>query len=63
MTMTRCGLNPAHFISVEDLSGIGYFNMLPALSHLGAAISDMSEMMLREVNRPSWRSAEMTTNE
>ncbi len=49
MAMTRCGLNPAHYISIEDLSGIGYFNTLPTLSHLGAAISDVSEMMLREV--------------
>lgn len=49
MAMTRCGLDPAHYVSIEDLSGIGYFNTLPALSHLGAAISDVSEMMLREV--------------
>lgn len=49
MALTRCELNPELYISTEDLSSIGYFNTLPALSHLGAAISDVSEMMLREV--------------
>ncbi|ETT54671.1 putative helicase [Paenibacillus sp. FSL H8-237] len=49
MALTRCGLEPSHYISVDDLSGVGYFNSLPALSHLGAAISDVAETMLREV--------------
>ncbi|AIQ62526.1 helicase [Paenibacillus stellifer] len=49
MALTRCGLEPSHYISVDDLSGVGYFNTLPALSHLGAAISDVAETMLREI--------------
>ncbi len=49
MALTRCGLEPSHYISVDDLSGVGYFNSLPALSHLGAAISDVAETMLREI--------------
>jgi N12 class adenine-specific DNA methylase/adenine-specific DNA methylase len=49
MALTRCGLEPSHYISVDDLSGVGYFNTLPALSQLGAAISDVAETMLREI--------------
>ncbi len=49
MALTRCGLEPSRYISVDDLSGVGYFNTLPALSHLGAAISDVAETMLREI--------------
>lgn len=49
MALTRCGLEPSSYISVDDLSGVGYFNSLPALSHLGAAISDVAETMLREI--------------
>ncbi len=49
MALTRCGLEPFHYISVDDLSGVSYFNTLHALSHLGAAISDVAETMLREI--------------
>ncbi|OZQ68879.1 helicase [Paenibacillus sp. VTT E-133280] len=49
MALTRCGLDPSHYISVDDLSGVSYFNTLPSLSHLGAAISDVAETMLREI--------------
>nr|WP_141235810.1 DEAD/DEAH box helicase family protein [Paenibacillus sp. 7541] len=49
MALTRCGMNAPHYIGREDLSGIGNFNTLPALSQLGAAISDIAEMMLREI--------------
>ncbi|WP_445671143.1 DEAD/DEAH box helicase family protein [Paenibacillus sp. FSL K6-2524] len=49
MALTRCGVEPSHYISVDDLSGVGYFNTLPSLSHLGAAISDVAETMLREI--------------
>ncbi|WP_425517516.1 N-6 DNA methylase [Paenibacillus agaridevorans] len=49
MTLTRCGLEPSHYISVDDLAGVGYFNTLPTLSQLGATISDVAEMMLREI--------------
>lgn len=49
MALTRCGMNASHYIGREDLSGIGNFNTLPALSQLGAAISDIAEMMLREI--------------
>ncbi len=49
MVMARCGQEPSHYISSDDLSEIGYFNTLPSLSHLGAAISDVAETMLREI--------------
>ncbi|WP_255678601.1 helicase-related protein [Cohnella silvisoli] len=49
MALTRCGVEPSRYISVDDLSGVGYFNSLPTLSHLGAAISDVAETMLREI--------------
>ncbi|MPY19882.1 helicase-related protein [Paenibacillus glucanolyticus] len=49
MAMVRCGQEPSHYISIDDLSGVGYFNTLPALSHLGAAISDVAETILREI--------------
>jgi len=49
MAMVRCGQEPSAYISMDELSGIGYFNTLPALSHLGAAISDVAETMLREI--------------
>lgn len=49
MTMVRCGQEPSAYISMEDLSGIGYFNTLRVLSHLGSAISDVAETILREI--------------
>lgn len=49
MVMTRCGLEASHYVSSEDISGVGYFNTLLSLSHLGAAISDIAEMLLREI--------------
>ncbi|OUS68245.1 helicase [Paenibacillus sp. MY03] len=49
MTMVRCGQEPSPYISTDDLSGVGYFNTLPVLSHLGAAISDVAETILREI--------------
>lgn len=47
--LTRCGFSAADYIGEEELAGIGYFNTLPTLSQLGAAISDVSEMLLREL--------------
>ncbi|MDG0810309.1 hypothetical protein [Cohnella rhizosphaerae] len=49
MAMARCGQEPSHYINSDDLSSVGYFTTLPALSHLGAAISDVAETMLREI--------------
>jgi N12 class adenine-specific DNA methylase/adenine-specific DNA methylase len=49
MLLTRCGFSAEDYIGEEELAGIGYFNTLPALSQLGAAISDVSEMLLREL--------------
>ncbi|MNW33594.1 hypothetical protein D3C74_105590 [compost metagenome] len=49
MLLTRCGFFAADYIGEEELAGIGYFNTLPTLSQLGAAISDVSEMLLREL--------------
>lgn len=49
MALSRCGVDASHYIGREEIAGVGYFNTLPALSHLGAAISDIAEMMLREI--------------
>ncbi len=49
MLLTRCGFSAADYIGEEELAGIGYFNTLSALSQLGVAISDVSEMLLREL--------------
>lgn len=49
MTLLRCGVDPAPYIGINELSAVSYFNTLPSLSYLGAAISDVAEMMLREV--------------
>lgn len=49
MLLTRCGFAATNYIGEEELAGIGYFNTLPTLSQLGASISDVSEMLLREL--------------
>lgn len=49
MALVRCGVEASHYVGREELSGVAHFNTLPTLSHLGAAISDIAEMMLREI--------------
>ncbi len=51
MLMTRCGLKADQLFSAEDFSHVYDFNTLETISILGAATSDVSEMLLREVER------------
>ena len=47
--LTRCGVDPRDYFSVEDFSRIYDFNTLKTLAILGAAVSDIAEMPLREI--------------
>ena len=51
MLLTRCGLNAEQSFGAEDFSHVYDFNTLETISILGAATSDVSEMLLREVER------------
>ena len=51
MLLTRCGLNAEQRFGAEDFSHVYDFNTLETISILGAATSDVSEMLLREVER------------
>jgi len=49
MLMNRCGINPeTHFID-DDFNDISMFNDIGSITRLGVAISDISEMGLREI--------------
>ena len=49
MLLTRCGYNAWQFISREDFSRISDFNTPETIAVLGDATSDISEMVLREI--------------
>ena len=49
MIMTRCGINARQEIGLQEFSYIKYFNNQEILTILGASISDISEMGLREI--------------
>ena len=49
MFMTRCGLDASYYFDHEDFVAILDFNTLPVISLLGNAVSDISEMALREI--------------
>lgn len=49
MIMTRCEINAKEQIQEEELSNIKYFNNKEVLTTLGASISDIAEMGLREI--------------
>ena len=49
MIMTRCGINARQEIGLQEFSYIKYFNNQEILTTLGASISDISEMGLREI--------------
>ncbi|WP_425323455.1 DEAD/DEAH box helicase family protein [Anaerosolibacter sp.] len=49
MLLTRCGYPADKFLSFEDFKGVVNFNTLDTLSRLGAATSDISEMILKEI--------------
>jgi hypothetical protein len=49
MALVRCGYPADEYLSFEDFQGIVNFNTLDTVSRLGAATSDISEMLLREI--------------
>ena len=49
MSLVRCGYNPGDYLSQDDFRHLFNFNTLETISHLGAATSDISEMVLREI--------------
>ena len=51
MMMTRCGINAKEQIQEQEFSYIKYFNNQEVLTTLGASVSDIAEMGLREIAR------------
>lgn len=51
MMMTRCGINAKEQIQEQELSYIKYFNNQEVITTLGASVSDIAEMGLREIAR------------
>ena len=51
MMMTRCGINAKDQIQEQELSYIKYFNNQEVITTLGASVSDIAEMGLREIAR------------
>ncbi len=49
MVLTRCGYDPDDYIADEDFLAVTDFNTLDTVARLGAATSDISEMVLREI--------------
>lgn len=49
MALVRAGYQPSLYFTREDFSHIYDFNTIPVISVLGAATSDISEMVIREI--------------
>lgn len=49
--LSRCGMNPDLYIDTEDFQQIFEFNTADTVIALGTAVSDMSEIVLREIER------------
>lgn len=49
LLLVRCGYPADDYLTSEDFQGIVNFNTLDTVSRLGAAASDISEMLLREI--------------
>ncbi len=48
---TRCGYDAEEYISLQDLSGICEYNTIYTIAAIGTAVSDMSEEVLRQIER------------
>ena len=48
--LERCGFNPLDEVGLEDFQHVRDFNTAETISILGAATSDISEMVLREIS-------------
>ena len=49
LLLTRCGCNADQYLRFEDFQSVPNFNTLDTVSRLGAATSDIAEMLLREI--------------
>ena len=49
MLLTRCGYNADEYLTFEGFQSVLNFNTLDTVSRLGAATSDIAEMLLREI--------------
>lgn len=49
MALVRAGYQPSRYFTRDDFSHIYDFNTVPVISVLGAATSDISEMVIREI--------------
>lgn len=49
MALVRAGYQPSLYFTRDDFSHIYNFNTIPVISVLGAATSDISEMVIREI--------------
>lgn len=51
IALVRLGIEPSSVLSEDDYAGILQFNSPGAINQLGAAVSDISEMVLRQIER------------
>lgn len=51
MLLTRCGYDASLYLTAEDFPHLYDFNTIPTITLLGTASSDISEMLLREIER------------
>ena len=49
--LSRCGYEPSAYFDEDDFRGIHDFNSIEAMSVLGTAVSDLSEQVLRTIER------------
>ena len=57
----RCGMNPDMYMDSEDFRSIVEFNTLDTATALGTAVSEMSESVLRTIEK-TVKNAERTEN-
>ncbi len=51
IALVRLGIEPSSVLSEDDYAGILQFNSTGAINQLGAAVSDISELVLRQIER------------
>lgn len=51
IALVRLGIEPNSVLSEDDYAGILQFNSTGAINQLGAAVSDISELVLRQIER------------
>ena len=51
IALVRLGIEPNSVLSEDDYTGILQFNSTGAINQLGAAVSDISELILRQIER------------